>query len=130
MTFRTKLLITVIAVIVFDAMQSLVSRVFLVDYVNLGWGSYVVYFAAGYWGAHRQSFKWGVLLATLAGVTDATIGWFILLVIPPFTRIGVPPFHPVLLAIANGLIIARALVSGLIGAGFCALIRHTRPADA
>ena len=130
MSFLARIGLTILAVIALDVLQCLTSRVFLVDYVNLGWSSYVIYFAAGFWGAHRRSFKWGLLLATVAGIADATIGWFVLAVIPPFTRIGVPPWHPLLLAIANALIMARAAFAGLLGAVFCVLIRQARPADA
>jgi hypothetical protein len=130
MSFQAKILITIVAVIAFEALQCLASRVFLVDYVNLGWNSFGVYAAAGYWGAHGRTFKWGVLLALLAGIANATIGWLVLAIIPPFTRIGIAPLHPLLFAIANALIIARALFTGLVGAGFCALTGHTRTADA
>ena len=130
MSFPTRIAFTAIAVITLDVLQSLTSRVFLVDYMNVGWSSYFIYFAAGFWGAHGRTFKWGVLLATVAGITDATIGWFVLAMIPPFTRTGIPPWHPLLLLIADVLILARAVFSGLFGAGFCALIGQTRPRDA
>ena len=75
MSFNTKILITLLAIVAFDAIASFLSRAFHVDYTNFMWLSLLLYVAVGFWGAHRKGFVYGMLLGTFAGLVDSTLGW-------------------------------------------------------
>jgi uncharacterized protein YqgC (DUF456 family) len=89
MTFKSKVLVTAFVIVGFDAVASFLSKRFQFDYTILVWASFLIYAAAGYWGAHRRGFLFGVLLGALAGLVDSTIGWFVSMSIGPFISTGV-----------------------------------------
>jgi hypothetical protein len=127
MTFKIKILISILAIIGFDAIASLTSRVFQFDYTNLVWVSLVIYLAAGYWGAHRRGFLFGLLLASLAGLADSTIGWWLSTWIRPFSRTGIPPLGLSLQLIVVITVTALGFVFGLAGAGVCKILGQAKP---
>src|SRR5580765_8814371 len=91
MTFKDKILVTIVVIVAFDAVSSLVSRVFHFDYNNLIGISLVIYVAAGYWGAHLRGFLFGLLLGAVAGLAHATFGWWVSTWIRSFGKTGMPP---------------------------------------
>jgi len=84
MRFKTKILITLLAIVAFDAIASFLSRAFHVDYTNFIWLSFLLYIAIGFWGAHRKGFVYGMVLGTFAGLVDSTLGWFVSRMVGPF----------------------------------------------
>jgi hypothetical protein len=117
MAFNRKILITIFAVAGFYVVASALSRGLRYEYSSLIWTSFLIYLAAGYLGGRRRGFKCGMLLGSLAGFIDSTIGWFIARTIGPFTEMASQT--PSLAVIATVTITTTAIgfVFGLIGAG-------------
>lgn len=128
MTFKSKILVTIVVIVGFDAVASLASRILQFDYANLVWVSLVIYLAAGYWGAHRRGFLFGLLLGSLAGLADSTIGWWVSTWIRPFSRTGIPPLGLSLQLIVLITVTALGFVFGLVGAGFCKIFVQSKSA--
>ena len=130
MPFNTKIIITALGIVGFDAVASFLSRSLQFEYTRLMWVSFLIYVVLGYWGAHRKGLIYGVLLATVAGVADSTIGWSISRMIGPFLEAGSPSLNPLVITIAVIIVIALASFFGLVGAALCKVVGHTRVADA
>src|SRR5882672_1724154 len=128
MTFKKKILITIAVVVGFDVIASLASRLLQFDYTNLVWVSLAIYLAAGYWGALRRGFLFGLLLGALAGLTDSTIGWWVSTMIRPFSRMGIPPLGLSLQFIILIIVTPLAFGFGLVGAGICKILGQTKSA--
>lgn len=128
MAFTTKILITILAIVGFDAIASVASKVFQFDYTNLVWVSLVIYVAAGYWGAHRRGFIFGLLLGSVAGLADSTIGWWVSTLIRPFSTTEIPPFSLSLQLIILITVTALGFLFGIAGAGFCKILGQAKPA--
>jgi hypothetical protein len=128
MTFKGKILVTIAVIVGFDAVASLASRILQFDYTNLVWVSLVIYLAAGYWGAHRRGFLFGLLLGSLAGLADSTIGWWLSTWIRPFSRTGIPPLGLSLQLIVLITVTALGFVFGLVGAGLCKIFGQSKSA--
>ena len=86
MPFSRKVLITIIAIAGFYTAASVLSRSSRFEYSGLVSTSFLIYLAAGYAGGRRRGVKCGMLLGSMAGFIDSTIGWFISRVIGPFTE--------------------------------------------
>lgn len=129
MTFKGKTLVVILVIVGFDAVASLLSKLFQFDYTNLVWASLLIYVAAGYWGAHRRGFFFGLLLGLLAGLIDATLGWFISTAIRPFSTTEIPPVGFSLWLIVLPVVTALGFVFGLVGAGLCKIFGQARPVD-
>ncbi len=130
MSFATKVLITCLAVVAFDALASLLSRLLQFEYANFMWLSFLIYVVVGFWGAFARGFLYGMLLGTIAGFTDSTVGWFVSRMIGPFIQPKVPPLAAVLVVFVVVVVTASAFALGSLGAALCALLKRTRPADA
>jgi len=130
MSFKTKILLTLLAIVAFDAIGSFVSRAFQVDYTNFMWLSFLLYVAVGFWGAHRKGFVYGMLLGTFAGLVDSTLGWFASRMIGPFLRTNIPKPEPLIIAIVIIVVTASAFALGSLGALLCKLLGRTKTADA
>jgi hypothetical protein len=130
MSFKTKLLLTLLAIVAFDAIASLLSRVFQVDYANFMWLSFLLYVAVGFWGAHRKGFVYGMLLGTFAGLVDSTLGWSVSRMVGPFLRTDIPKLEPLIIVIVIIVVTASAFALGSLGALFCKLLGRTKTADA
>lgn len=128
MTFKSKILVTIVVIVGFDAVASWASRVLQFDYTNLVWVSLVIYLAAGYWGAHRRGFLFGLLLGSLAGLADSTIGWWVSTSIRPFSRTEIPPLDLSLQLIVLITVSALGFVFGLAGAGLCKIFGQAKSA--
>jgi hypothetical protein len=117
MTFGRKILITIFAVAGFYAGASVLSRSFRYDYSGLISTSFIIYLAAGYLGGRRRGIKCGMLLGSMAGFIDSTVGWFISRMIGPFAEMTIPT--PDLAAIEMVVFTTTAMgfVFGMIGAG-------------
>jgi len=130
MRFKTKILVTLVFIVGFDAVASFLSRILRFEYTKLMWLSFLIYVAIGFWGAFRQGFAYGMLLGTVAGLTDSTLGWIVSRVIGPFLQTPVPSFGPGLVAIVIVIVTASAFALGSLGAALCVLLKQTRNADA
>ena len=89
--------------------------------------SFLIYLVVGYWGAHRRGFTYGMLLGTLAGLADSTVGWTVSRMIGPFLQTDIPSISPLVVAL---VVTASAFLFGSIGAVLCKLYGQTRAADA
>ena len=130
MSFQTKVLIIFVVVIAVDAIASLLSRLLHFDYTDFVWMSYVIYTGAGFWGAFRQGFGYGIFLGGIAGFTDSTAGWFVSRLIGPFIRTEMPPLNPVLIGMVIVFVTLISLAFGSVGAALCKLAGRTQTADA
>jgi hypothetical protein len=117
MSFSRKILIMTIAVAGFDAGASVLSRSFRYEYSGLIWTSFLIYLAAGYLGGRRRGIKCGMLLGSMAGFIDSTIGWFIWRMIGPFTEMTIPTLTLPMIVMVVFTTTTIGLVFGLIGAG-------------
>jgi len=74
MSFKSKAIVTFLAIVGFDAIASLLSSTLQFDYANVSWVSFIIYVVVGFWGAHRQDVLHGILLGAFAGLVDSTAG--------------------------------------------------------
>jgi hypothetical protein len=130
MSFKAKILITLMAIVAFDAIASFISKAFRVDYSNFMWLSFVLYVAVGFWGAHRKGFVYGMLLGAFAGLVDSTVGWFVSRMIGPFLPTDIPKLEPLIIAIVIIVVTTSAFALGSLGALLCKLLGRTKTADA
>ena len=128
MAFKNKILITIAVVVGFDVIASLASRLLQFEYMSLILVSLAIYLAAGYWGAHKQGFFFGLLLAALAGLTDSTIGWWVSTLIRPYSAMGIPALALSLQLIILVIVTPLALGIGFVGAGICTIVGQTKRA--
>jgi len=119
MTFKGKVLVTILMIIGFDVIASLASRFLQFDYTYLVWVSLVIYLTAGYWGAHRRGFLFGLMLGSLAGLADSTIGWWVSTSIRPFSSTEIPPLDSSLQLIVLITVTILGFGFGFVGAGLC-----------
>jgi hypothetical protein len=126
MTFKKKILVTIAVVVGFDVVASLASRLLQFDYTNLILVSLAIYLGAGYWGAHKRGFFFGLLLGALAGLTDATLGWWVSTLIRPFSRMPIPPLSLSLQFIILIIVTPLAFGFGFVGAGICKILGQTK----
>ena len=126
----SKILITFLVIIGFDALASLISRMFQVPYIKFAVGSRLSYIAAGFFGAFRRGFVYGLLLGVIAGFTGSTAGWFVSQLIGPFMQPPMPPLNVALILITVIFVTVLGGAFGSIGAALCTLLGHTRTADA
>jgi hypothetical protein len=129
MTFKVKILVTILVVVGFDAVGSLLSKLLQFNYTDLVWASLLIYVASGFWGARRRGFTFGILLGAIAGLVDSTIGWFVSTWIKPFSRTGIPPISTELMLIILITVTVTGLIFGLVGAGLCTILGQARPVD-
>ena len=69
------LLIAFFAILLVDALGSMGSRQFNVNYAYIGVLSFAVYFALGFIATKKKDLKTGILLTATLGLFDATVGW-------------------------------------------------------
>lgn len=125
--FTRVVLLSAAAILVYDTGMSAASRVLGFPYASAAIGSYVIYAAAGFFGARAGGgIGWGGLAGLAAGLTDATVGWLISAAIGP----GRPPpgSGVILIAFAAVYVTALAGVVGILGALAARLFR-TRSGD-
>src|SRR5229473_2751041 len=79
-------------IILFDVAGSLASRWFHFDYANLRWLFRCLYAGCGYFGFAYRRLLGGILAGLVAGLTDATVGWLVLVAIGPYLPFAQP--HP------------------------------------
>jgi hypothetical protein len=128
MTFKRKVLLFAAIILGYSIIVLSLSKVFLYDYSKFGLGSFFIYMVAGYVGAYRKGFWFGVLLAAITGFIDSTVGWYMTQLINPFyAGIVLPPLSiKVALDVVLSITGCAALM-GLIGASACKIFRRTKP---
>jgi len=72
-----------VVIVVYDIVASLLSRRFGWEYFLFSIGSAIIYTAVGYLASKGGPFYSAVLAATLVGLIDVTLGWYISWVIGP-----------------------------------------------
>ena len=105
----------VVVVVLFDALGAAASRALHFEYGALSVGSWLIYAAAGFFGAERGKWGPGLLTGAVTGLADATLGWAVSWAIGPGRPAG--GWQPGLLAIAAVSVIVVATVVSAIGAG-------------
>jgi hypothetical protein len=78
-------LIIVAAIVLFDALASVLSRTLEIDYAKLFWISFLLYLAAGYFGCKYFDLLTGLGGGFVAGLTDSTVGWLVSSAIGPYS---------------------------------------------
>jgi len=115
-----------VAVLLFDAIGSFVSKQFGFSYALLIPGSLLMYGLVAALVAHRRDWLLGLFAAVLMGLTDVTAGWAVSWIIGP----GKPETGLTLMTIVGAAMTAFVL-SGLAGAiGAWIGARKTRASDA
>ena len=129
---RIKFYLIVASVIVlFDLVASITSRTLEFDYTKLGWVSWGLYFAAGYFGCKYFDFLSGAVAGLVAGLSDSTIGWAVSSAIGPYIPFTQPPYTALLIIVVVIIVSAKSTFLGLIGALLCKILnRRSRFADA
>lgn len=70
----------VVVVLAFDALASLASKSFGFSYGRASIGSYIIYLGIGYFAARSAAnspLLTAALAAAIAGLADASVGWFV-----------------------------------------------------
>ena len=67
----------IIVVLIFDALASLSSLWFSLDYGSFSIGSAFIYFLVGYSGSRRSSFVNSLIAVFFVALADLTLGWAI-----------------------------------------------------
>jgi len=75
--------VAVVGVIAFDALASVASRVTGLPYSIMSVGTFVIYFATGFYATRHANLKIGLCASAIVGFADSTFGWFISWVIRP-----------------------------------------------
>ncbi|MBL8205957.1 MAG: hypothetical protein JNM09_17105 [Blastocatellia bacterium] len=105
-----------IAVLIFDALASIVSRTFEVRYYYFSFGSLIIYFLAGAYTAKTGRLRDAFINLMLIGLVDASIGWLITGFIKPFQTGNPKPESIVEFLLIAAFVMAIAVVVG--GAGY------------
>jgi hypothetical protein len=128
MSFKRKTLLFAAIILGYSIAVLFLSKVFLYDYSKFGLGSFLIYIVAGYVGAYRRGFWFGVLLATITGFIDSTVGWYITQFIKPhYVGPALPPLSAKIILNVVLSITGCAALMGLIGAIVCKIFRRTKP---
>ena len=124
-------LIIIAAIVLFDALASLLSRTLQIDYAKLFWFSFLLYLAAGYFGCKYFDFLTGLGGGFVAGLTDSTVGWFVSSAIGPYTSAAQQEYGLVIILFTVIIVSVLGAFFGLIGALVRKIIgRGARFADA
>jgi len=94
-------------IVLFDLVASIISRTLEFDYTKLGWVSWGLYFAAGYFGCKYFDFLSGVVAGLVAGLSDSTIGWAVSSAIGPYIPFAQPRYTVLLILIVVIIVSAR-----------------------
>jgi hypothetical protein len=100
------------AIVAFDAVASIISRMTGFDYTNFAYGSYLIQAAAGFFGRRSGLSFWGAtLLGTWVGLVEATAGWAVSWWIGPGRVEG-----PVATEVLIGIVLYVAIGATVLGA--------------
>lgn len=108
----SSILIGIFVVISYDVIGSVLSRSLGFNYGLLGIGSLVIYGTVGF-AAAKEKLVAGILAATVVGLVDATIGWYLSWMIEPVTSIEEVTIFTIAFTIP--IVITFAAVAGTIG---------------
>lgn len=118
------------AIVVFDLIASLTSRLLTFDYTKLVLISWLLYCAAGYFGCKYYGFLGGVVAGLTAGVADSTAGWSLSSAIGPYVPRVPPPHSFVTTLFVVAVVSITGVVLGSIGAALRKIVGGKRLADA
>ena len=116
-----------LAIALFDVIASLASRIFVFDYTKLIWASWGFYFIAGLVGCKRLGFVGGIIAGLVAGIGNATLGWFLSTAVGPYL-----PNRPqqqygiVIVGITIVIVSMLGTFFGLLGAAVSKLLNRGR----
>lgn len=115
----------ILAVAIFDVIASLASRMFVFDYTKLFWASWCIYFIAGLVGCKRLGFISGITLGLVAGLGDATLGWFLSTAVGPYLpNRPQQPYGILIVGITIVIVTTLGAFFGLLGACLCKLLNR------
>jgi hypothetical protein len=118
-------------IVVFDAVASTASRTLQVDYTKLGWVSYILYIAAGYFGCKYFDLLSGIAAGFVAGLSDSTIGWLLSSAIEPHIPFAQPQYTPLIVSVVIIMVSIVGTFFGLVGSLLFRILRRgSRSADA
>lgn len=117
-------LIVTSVIVLFDLAASIISRTIEFDYTTFGWGSWGLYFAAGYFGCKYFDFLSGAVAGFVAGLSDSTVGWAVSSAIGPYIPSDQPPYTVLLIVVVVTIVSAKRTFLGLIGALFCKIFKN------
>ena len=118
------------AVLGFDLVASLASRSLGFDYSRASIGSFVLYFAVGYFaarGATTGPLRHAAMAGAAVGLVDASLGWAISSTVGPGRPSGSPELTVWLWAMTAMIVMGGAAVIAVLG-GLAG--RRRRPIDA
>jgi len=123
-----KIYLTVIVLVVlFDVVGSIASRLLLFDYTKLFWMSWCIYFIAGFVGYRRLGFLSGAAAGLIAGLGDATFGWFLSSAIGPYLPNRTQQQYGIVIVIITIVIVTiLGAFFGLVGALVSKLLSRGR----
>jgi hypothetical protein len=110
------------AITLFDVVASCASKLMMFDYTNLVPLSWLLYFAAGYFGCKYHGFLGGVLAGLVAGVADSTAGWVASSAIGPYVPVVRSQHTFLAVAFVVAVVSITGIIFGSIGAALRMLI--------
>ena len=118
-----------VAIVVFDAVASMISRATGFPYTRFAIGSYIIQAAAGFFGRRSGLAFWGAtLLGTWVGLIEATVGWAVSWWIGP-GRVEGPLSSEMLIGVVLYVAVG-ATVLGALGALAGGIRRRSEPREA
>lgn len=115
-SYKRVLLVAAAVVLVFDTVAAVASATLGFSYASAAPGSWLIYAAAGFFGARAGGGVWmGVLAAAMTGLVDSTAGWLVSSAIGPGRPVGAAAGAG---AVAATVVTVTVLagVAGIIGA--------------
>ncbi|MEP6912074.1 MAG: hypothetical protein ABI923_04930 [bacterium] len=123
--------VVIVLVVLFDVVGSIASRIFQFDYTKLFWVSWCIYFIAGFIGYKRLGLLGGIAAGFVAGLGDATLGWFVSTAIGPYLpNRPQQPYGIVIVMIAILIVSILGAFFGLIEAVVSKLLTRDRSSTA
>jgi len=110
--------LSILAIAIFDALGSLASRKYKMDYAYLAFISVFIYFLTGFFGARLGNLSYALLSCGLVGFFDATIGWDIAIRLSAHSKRNLVPENN---AQKNAVIIFVTIQALIIGGAGCQL---------
>ncbi len=115
-SYKRVLMISAAVVLAFDTVAAGASAALGFPYASAAPGSWLIYAAAGFFGARAGGGVWmGVLAAAMTGLVDSTAGWLVSSAIGPGRPVGAAASAGAVAATVVTVTVLAAVV-GLVGA--------------
>lgn len=124
MSLKRPLHTGILAILVFDILGSISSKVFDFDYSYLASISTLIYCTISFFTARQESLRKAVLCTTLMGIFDSTVGWLVTLLIDPNTgTTDIQPYSFIMVVVMVFSMAAAGAIMGFIGGGIAMISR-------